>query len=68
MRPSPKQYVAKWDDTVVVDVYEDGDYMMVVDQGARPRNFRVMSETELHCFFRKMPDSEVEPDDSRCAQ
>lgn len=59
MRPNPERYIARWDATVVVNVYVDGDYKMVVEEDGR---FQAMSEGQLHCFFRRMPDSEVEPD------
>jgi len=59
MRIKPKVYVAKWDKTVVVDVYQDGDFRMVVERNGR---FQSMTDTQLNCFF--VTNSEVEPDEA----
>ena len=54
---SGRKFVARWDESVVVDVYEDGDFKLVVQKNGV---FQVLTDTTLGCFFRPAP--EVEPD------
>lgn len=64
MEENAQKYVAKWDTSVVVDVYRDGDFRIVVQQNG---TFHLFTDTTLACFFwrcRKL-DSEVEPDGAK---
>ncbi len=51
---SARKFVAKWDESVVVDVYRDGDYRLIVQESGA---FQVLTDTTLACFFRRAPNS-----------
>ena len=56
---SGRKFVAKWDESVVVDAYEDGgDYRLVVEKNGA---FHILTETTLLLFFTRAP--ELDPED-----
>ncbi len=44
-----RKFVAKWDDSIVVDAYQDGDFMLVVQKNG---DFQILSGGALSRFFR----------------
>ena len=60
---SGNKYVAKWDKDVVVDVYREGDFWLVVQENGA---FQVMSERTVPLFFRPAPELDPEHKQPHC--
>lgn len=59
-----RKFVGRWDESVVVDVYKEGDFILVVQKNGA---FQVLTDRTLRCFFKSAPELDMEDRQPHCA-